>query len=209
MMLDCKSCWGSLEFDNVCDERKDSRPAKVSICICCSSMSEHLNNCFWWIECEHMWCTMAYVCIFFMKHAGFWYLKFPESFLALLSTANRPMFCRKPSRLKGNWDMFSMVISSYIFLNQTWTKCEWGKWFVTRGLHAECDKNLPNTLSLILMIQCKVQSWNSWKVWKTDTRMLHVSALLRHVWTVIQLFIPCCIGLRKPHPRPRSQPQKP
>lgn len=62
----------SLTMFVICDERKDSRPAKVSICICCSSMSEHLNNCFWWIECEHMWCTMAYVCIFF--HETCWFL---------------------------------------------------------------------------------------------------------------------------------------
>ena len=41
-----------------------------------------------------------------------------------ITTANRPMCCRKPSRLKGNWDMFSIAIGSYIFLNQTWTKCE-------------------------------------------------------------------------------------
>ena len=32
-----------------------------------------------------------------------------------ITTANRPMCCRKPSRLKGNWDMFSIAISSYIF----------------------------------------------------------------------------------------------
>ena len=82
-------------------------------------------------------------------------------------------------------------------------------WFVTRWLHAECDKNLP--------------IWFAWRSVKSKAethgryeRLIlgcfmspHKNAILRHVWTVIQLFIPCCIGLQKPHPSPWSRPQKP
>lgn len=58
---------------------------------------------------------MTYVCNLYTTHVDFWYLKFPESFVALLCAANRPMFCRKPSQLKGDWNMFSMVIHVYKF----------------------------------------------------------------------------------------------
>ena len=64
-----------------------------------------------WNQCEHKWCLHS-TCRFLVRN------------VSQITTANRPMFCRKPSHLKGDWDMFSIVISSYIFLNQTWTKCE-------------------------------------------------------------------------------------
>ena len=187
-MLDCKSCSGSLTTFVMKGRTADQRKSRFAF------VAAQCQN-IWIIVfgelnaniCGVRWRTAA---LLFIEHAGFWYLKFPESFLALLSTANRPMFCRKPGRLKGDWDMFSLVISSYIFLNQTWTKCEYEGFVtrVTRGLHAECDKNLP-----ISFAWCSVKS-------KAEThgryeRLIlgcfmspHNNAILRHVWTVIQLF---------------------